>query len=185
MLTTGSNDPRVEPWIGIAGRASGTSGRVFGASAGDIGTAAPDIQTVARDIRIAAPARPPQTPQTPQTTDMANVTLSVVVYEMTPMGRVPLKGVRVYASEWASGATDANGLFATTPVRVCPCSFAPWVAAGITQISVEAKEPFQDSAVPPSVFYTGHDPVPAGQSWAVRDVMINGDTRIEVDLARR
>jgi len=61
MLTTDINDRRVEPWIGIAGRANGTSGRVFGASAGDIGTAAPDIQTVARDIRIAAPAsrRPP------------------------------------------------------------------------------------------------------------------------------
>ncbi|MEO6236917.1 MAG: hypothetical protein ABIQ52_07935 [Vicinamibacterales bacterium] len=124
-------------------------------------------------------------PQTPQTTHMANVTLSVVVYEMTPMGRVPLRGIRVYASEWASGATDANGLFTTTPVWVCPCSFAPWVAAGITQISVEANDPFQDSAVPPSVFYTGHDPVPPGQSWAVRDVMIIGDTRIEVELARR
>ena len=56
MLTTDINDRRVEPWIGIAGRANGTSGRVFGASAGDIGTAAPDIQTVAGDIRIAAPA---------------------------------------------------------------------------------------------------------------------------------
>ncbi len=56
MLTTDIIDRRVEPWIGIAGRANGTSGRVFGASAGDIGTAAPDIQTVARDIRIAAPA---------------------------------------------------------------------------------------------------------------------------------
>jgi hypothetical protein len=123
--------------------------------------------------------------QTPQTTDMANVTLSVMVYEMTPMGRVPLKGMRVYASEWASGVTDANGLFTTTPVWVCPCSFAPWVTAGITQISVEAKDPFQDSAVPPSVFYTGYDPVDAGHGWAVRDVMINGDTRIEVELARR
>jgi len=126
-----------------------------------------------------------QPPHIPQTTDIANVTLSVVVYEMTPMGRVPLEGVRVYASEWASGTTDANGLFTTTPVWVCPCSFAPWVTPGITQISVEARDPFQDSAVPPSVFYTGRDPVPAGQRWAVRDVMINGDTRIEVDLARR
>jgi len=30
MLTTGINAPRVEPWIGIAGRANGTSGRVCG-----------------------------------------------------------------------------------------------------------------------------------------------------------
>ena len=131
------------------------------------------------------PASTPQATQTLQATEIANVTLSVLVYEMTPMGRVPLEGVRVYASEWASGSTNADGLFTTRPVWVCPCSFAPGVPAGITQISVEAKEPFQDVDVPPSVFYTGALPVPPGQKWAVRDVAINGDTRIEVRLTRR
>lgn len=137
---------------------------------------------------LSAPTATAQPHDTPYATDFANVTLSVVVYEMTSTGRVPLSGMHVYASEWASGATDANGLFTTTPVWVCPCSFAPQVAAGITQISVEAKDPFQDLEVrelPPSVFYTGHNPAPAGLDWAVRDVAINGDTRIEVRLDRR
>jgi hypothetical protein len=59
---------------------------------------------------VSAPTATAQLQATPYATDIANVTLSVVVYEMTPTGRVPLSSVRVYASEWASGATDANGL---------------------------------------------------------------------------
>jgi hypothetical protein len=135
---------------------------------------------------VSTPTATARPQETPYATDIANVTLSVVVYEMTPTGRVPLSGVR--ASEWASGATDANGLFTTTPVWVCPCSFAPQVAAAITQISVESKDPFQDleaRELPPSVFYTGPNPARAGLDWAVRDVAINGDTRIEVRLDRR
>ena len=130
------------------------------------------------------PTAAAQPPQTPQTTGMANVTLSVAVYEMTPTGRVPLSGVRVYASEWASGSTDADGVFKTSPVWVCPCAFAPQVAAGITQISVEAADPFEDAELLRSLFYTGQEP-PRRTDWAVRDVVINGDTRIEVQLRRR
>ena len=71
----------------------------------------------------------------PDTYYVADVTLSGVVYEMTPAGRVPIKGALLYsaASEPPTGTnditvsvtTDTNGRFSVRPVWICPCSWAP------------------------------------------------------------
>jgi hypothetical protein len=123
------------------------------------------------------------------TYSVADVNLSGVVYEVTPMGQVPLEGVRVQSDNFhifpsPDVVTDSNGFFSFRRVWVCPCSWAPWVDAGITAIYVEKD---------------GYD-VPAGQSASIfgrrlnpdvlpdlrlRDVQINGDTRFDVQLVRR
>lgn len=138
-----------------------------------------------------APQQQPPGPArgTPDTYLVADVVLSGVVYEMTPMGRVPIEGVRVQSDNFhifpsPDVVTDSNGFFSFRRVWVCPCSWAPWVDAGITAIYVEKD---------------GYD-VPAGQSASIfgrrlnpdvrpdlrlRDVPINGDTRFDVQLVRR
>ena len=111
---------------------------------------------------------------------MVNVTLSGVVYEVTPTGRVPIEGVIFYSSEQALGATDINGLFSVRPVWVCPCSWAPSVDAAITAIYWE-KDGYEDPAgQPDSIFCPGRV---SGAGW--RDVKINGDTRLDIELVRR
>ena len=73
---------------------------------------------------------------------MADVILSGVVYEVTPMGRVPIEGVRIQSDCFhvfprPDVVTDSQGFFSFRPVWVCPCSWAPWVDAGITSIWVD------------------------------------------------
>jgi hypothetical protein len=138
-----------------------------------------------------AQPQPPPGPArgTPAAYLVADVVLSGVVYEMTPIGRVPIEGVRVQSDSFhifpsPDVVTDSNGFFSFRRVWVCPCSWAPWVDAGITAIHVE-KDGYE---------------VPAGQSASIfgrrlnpdvlpdlrlRDVPINGDTRFDVQLVRR
>jgi hypothetical protein len=112
---------------------------------------------------------------------MTNLTLSGMVYEVTPTGRVPIAGVQLWSSEQAGGVTDINGLFRVRPVWVCPCSFAPSVEPGISSIQWN-KDGYDDPAGQSASIF---DPVPvtAGSGW--RDVKINGDTRLDIELVRR
>jgi hypothetical protein len=113
---------------------------------------------------------------------MTDVTLSGMVYEMTPTGRAPIKGVVLWSSEQAMVATDINGLFSVRPVWVCPCSWAPSVEPGTTSIQW-GKDGYEDPAGQPvSIFY--FLPVlTTGAGW--RDVKIYGDTRLDIELVRR
>lgn len=113
---------------------------------------------------------------------MTNLTLSGMVYEVTPTGRVPIAGVQLWSSEQAGGVTDINGLFRVRPVWVCPCSFAPSVEPGISSIQWN-KDGYDDPAGQAASIF---DPVPVavtGSGW--RDVKINGDTRLDIELVRR
>jgi hypothetical protein len=145
-----------------------------------------------------APSTPPpqRTPRNagsgPDTYDVADVILSGVVYEMTPMGRVPIEGVLVL-SDWfhlfpapsvPSVVTDSRGFFSFRPVWVCPCSWAPWVEAGITSIWVDKDGYEAPAGQPASIFGRRLDPdvLPDGR---LRDVTINGNTRFDIELVRR
>ena len=147
-------------------------------------------------------ARSPTAPSTPQpqqgprpagsgqdTYRVADVILSGVVYEMTSIGRVPIEGVRVQSDHFhvfptPDAVTDAQGLFSFRPIWVCPCSWAPWVDAGITSIWVDKDGYEAPAGQPDSVFH--HPLYPeARRDLGLRDVTINGETRVDVELVRR
>jgi hypothetical protein len=103
---------------------------------------------------------------------LSNVTLSGVVSEGTPTGQAPIAGVDVYCElcgaethTWAS--TNSNGFYSFTGV---------WTDAGHfpTRISF-SKDGYVDPAVLPPNTY--------GPGW--REVVVNGDTRFDVQLVRR
>lgn len=124
-----------------------------------------------------------QTPPVPRPNGsgeyIIDVTLSGVVYEMTPAGRVPIQGVSFYSSETAAGVTDINGAFKVKPVWVCPCEWAPSVEANVTAIAF-SKTGYEDPAgLPKSRF------VFTGGSDGFREVKIEGDTRLDVELVRK
>ena len=112
---------------------------------------------------------------------VVDVTLSGVVFEMTPAGRTPIEGVQFWSSEQAMGVTDANGVFRVRPVWVCPCEWAPLAEAGMTSIQV-SKDGYEDPAGLPALFSPYAVP---GVSDGWRDVKINGDTRLDIQLVRR
>jgi hypothetical protein len=81
-------------------------------------------------------------------------------------------------------ATDAQGFFSFRRVWVCPCSWAPWVDAGITAIWVDKDGYEAPAGQPASVFH--HPLYPdARRDFQLRDVTINGDTRFDIELVRR
>jgi hypothetical protein len=111
---------------------------------------------------------------------MTNVTLSGVFYEVTRTGRVPIEGVQYWSSEQAQGFTDINGSFRVRPVWVCPCSRIPSVESGITSIQW-GKDGYDDPpGQPDSIFHFLPEAVTSGSGW--RDVKINGDTRLDIEL---
>jgi hypothetical protein len=112
---------------------------------------------------------------------VAEVTLSGVVFELTPTGRVPIEGVGVSNGEGEYAVTDASGVFSLRPVWVCPCSAQPWIDAGITLLWLWTDDYVDPPGQPPSLFTRGM--TNPGPGW--RDVMINGDTRVELELVRR
>lgn len=138
-------------------------------------------------------AQPQQTPRPAgngvDTYYVANVIVSGVVYEMTPMGRVPIEGVFV-RSDWfhmfptPDVVTDSRGFFSFGPVWVCPCSLAPWVDAGITAIWVD-QDRYEAPAGEPTSIFNNRPGTTAPPDRRLRDVMINGDTRFDVELVRR
>ena len=114
----------------------------------------------------------PQTPRTPATFPpgtLSEVTLSGVVYEVTPAGRVPIPDVAVYCElcgvethSWAN--TDSNGVYRF---------FGIWLDGFPTRLSI-TEDGFAD---PPGLSQ------PWGPGW--REVRIDGDTRFDIELVRR
>jgi len=133
------------------------------------------------------PQQSPRPPGSgPDTFNVANVVLSGVVYEVTPMGRVPIEGVRVQSDHFhvfptPDAVTDSQGFFSFSRVWVCPCSWAPWVDAGTTAIWVE-KEGYEVPAGQPASIFGANAQV---KDRRTRDVTINGDTRFDIELVRR
>ena len=143
-----------------------------------------------------APQQTPPPPSAPRpagngfdTYYVADVILSGVVYEMTPMGRVPIEGVLV-RSDWfhmfptPDVVTDSRGFFSFGPVWVCPCSVAPVVEAGITAIWVDKDGYEAPAGQPASVFGYRLDP-DVRPDLRLRDVTIDGDTRVDIELVRQ
>jgi hypothetical protein len=137
-----------------------------------------------------SPAQPQQTTGSgPDTYHVADVILSGVVYEETPMGRVPIEGVNVLPDYFhvfpaANAVTDSQGFFSFRRVWVCPCSWAPWVDAGFTSIRVE-KDGFEGPAGQPASVFR-HPLYPdVRPDYLNRDLRINGDTRFDIELVRR
>jgi hypothetical protein len=114
------------------------------------------------------PTPPPRAvvPSGPAAT-VADVTLSGMVYEVTPIGRMPIEGVRVFLTDDQDIATDRNGFFSFRPV---------WLDGGNAIIWV-SKDGFDDVAGQPIV--PGYNE----PGWHV--VPINGDTRFDVQLVRQ
>jgi hypothetical protein len=107
---------------------------------------------------------------------LSDVTLSGVVFEETLNGRAPIEAVAVYCEPcgaethtWAY--TDSNGLYRFSGV---------WTNAGHfpTRISF-GKNGYVDPAGLPKTT----PPNPSGPSW--REVVVNGDTRFDVQLVRQ
>ena len=137
--------------------------------------------------------QPPQAPRPtasgPDTYYVADVILSGVVYEVTPMGRVPIEGVLVQSDWWhmfptPDVVTDSRGFFSFRPVWVCPCSLAPWVDAGVTALWVN-KEGYQAPAGQPASIFSNRPGGPYPPDSHYRDVTIDGDTRLDIQLVRQ
>ena len=108
------------------------------------------------------------------TFNIADVTLSGVVYDTTSGARVPLAGVTVLNGEGNGALTDENGFYSMRPVWVCPCAAEPWIAAGTTFLWVEKAGYIDPPGTPASVF--------PRQGPGTRDVRIDGDTRFDLEL---
>lgn len=109
---------------------------------------------------------------------VVNATLSGVVYEVTPTGRVPIEGVVVWSSEQAMSTTDNRGSFSIRPVWVCPCPWAQSAEPGMTSIQ-SSKDGYGDPTGQPASIFPDRE----GEGW--RDVKIIGDTRVEIELVRQ
>lgn len=130
-----------------------------------------------------APSPPPAAPTPPPGPAflIADVTVSGVVYEVTPTGEAPIEGVGIANGKGAfrmvPQLTDGNGFFSFRPVWVCPCSGSPSIPAGTTFLII-GKNGYEDPpGLPESVFR------PHGTGY--RDVMIDGDTHVRMQLVRR
>jgi hypothetical protein len=141
-----------------------------------------------------APSAQPQETPRPTTSGrdaymVADVTLSGVVYEVTPVGRVPIEGVLVQSDYFhvlptPDVVTDSRGFFSFRPTWVCPCSWAPLVPAGITSIWVDKDGYKAPAGQPVSIFGYRLDP-DVLPDYRLRDVTIKGDTRVDIELVRR
>jgi hypothetical protein len=112
---------------------------------------------------------------------LTGVSLSGVIYESTPAGRVPIPGVRVYCelcgTETHTFVTaDANGVY------VFPADLASgggvWLSGEPIPVFVENRG-FRDP--------TGLPPFPrvCPPGFSCREVLVNGDTRFDIELVRR
>ena len=128
--------------------------------------------TPAAPSRIAPSPVAPSIPAIPQTPAgfVPNITLSGTVYEIVQDERVPIEGVDIYCEpcgesthNWAS--TDSKGFYTFT--GIWGTSFP--ISAG--------KKGYED---PPETRSTRNG---YGAGW--RDVVINGDTRFDIQLVRK
>ena len=111
---------------------------------------------------------------------LKGVTLFGVVSEATPTGQAPIADVSVYCD--ACGAfghtwtkTDANGYYSFS--GDLDSGGGVWLSGTPTPLKVE-KEGYQD---PPGLPSSAR--LPSGPGW--REVLINGDTRLDIQLVRR
>ena len=111
----------------------------------------------------------------PSAPAMLDVTISGMVFELTPSGRAPIEGVTLHcgacgAETHAWAYTDSKGFYEF--IGVWPDGFPA------TVIWVD-KDGFGD---PPGLPTPGL-PHPSGPGW--RAVTIDGDTRFDIELVRR
>ena len=111
---------------------------------------------------------------------LRGVSLSGVVYELTPTGRIPIPAAILYCElcgqETHTFATaDANGFYQFSGDLAK--GGGVWVQPGVaTPIAVG---PYNKAFGDPP----GLPAVPQGPGW--RTVLIDGDTRLDIDLVRR
>jgi hypothetical protein len=112
---------------------------------------------------------------------LTGVSIYGVVYESTPTGRVPIPGARVYCEPCGTEThtfttADASGLY------IFPGDLASgggvWLNGGSTPVFVE-NEGYRDPAGLPS--FSGVCP----PGFSCREVLVNGDTRLDIELVRR
>ena len=121
------------------------------------------------------PPPPPTATRTRSIPTMLDVTLSGVVFELTPSGRAPIEGVTLHcgacgAETHAWAYTNSKGHYEFIGV---------WLdGSPATDISVE-KDGFGDPPGRP----TPGLPHPYGPGW--RTVTIDGNTRFDIELVRR
>jgi hypothetical protein len=124
-----------------------------------------------------APSTPVPVPRTqPPAATFSNVTLSGFVFEQTVNGREPVEAVEVYCEPcgaethtWAE--TDSNGFYSFNGFWGDGTQFPTpiWVL----------KEGYADPAGLPQTT----PPNPSGPGW--REVVVNGDTRFDIELVRK
>lgn len=123
---------------------------------------------------------PPAPGVSTATPTLRGVSLSGVVYELTPTGRTPIAGALVYCEPCGEAThtfatADENGFyhFSGDLAR----GGGVWVAAGVpTPIAVGPyNTAFKD---PPGLPAVRHGP-----GW--REVLIDGDTSFDIELVRR
>ena len=146
---------------------------VFGCIACD-GSGSPPVTTVAPSPVIAAPPFT-QLPVFPRDFTFLDVTLSGVVSEDTPTGRMPIEGVWVYCEpctrETHAGTyTDARGFYSFTGV---------WREPSHSRIQMRFAKPGYTA---PEIFPTPPRQ-PPGAGW--RELEIDGDTRFDLLLVRQ
>ena len=136
----------------------------------DLPSAPSAIQPPAAAVALPSPRAPwPSGPFT------AGVTLSGVVFEVTPAGRVPVEGAWVYCElcgeqthSWS--LTDAHGVYRFSGV---------WALGGVPTSVWIGKDGFLDPLGLPQPT----PPNPSGPGW--REVRIEGDTRFDADIVRQ
>ena len=110
---------------------------------------------------------------------LRGVSLSGVVYELTPTERMPLARAIVYCEKCGEGThtfatADDNGLYHFS--GDLPSGGGVWVAPGVpTILAVDYNKDYED---PPGLPRMGYGP-----GW--REVLIDGDTRFDIELVRR
>ena len=112
---------------------------------------------------------------------LTGVSISGVVYESTPTGRVSIPEARIYCelcgTETHTFATaDASGFY-IFPVHLSSGG-GVWLSDGRTPLFVENKGYRDPAGLPP---FSGVCPT----GFSCREVLVNGDTRFDIELVRR
>jgi hypothetical protein len=116
---------------------------------------------------------------------LTGVSLSGVVSEQTSSGRVPIAGLNVYcepcgASTHSWAKTDAEGFYSFSGDLAR--GGGVWLSSGIVTAIWAGHDGFQDPpGLPPLTGPLAR--LLTGPGW--REVLINGDTRFDIQLVRR
>jgi hypothetical protein len=132
-----------------------------------------------------APTAPSTTPQAPlryPNATLTGVTLFGVVADVTPTGQRPIEGVAVYCDSCGAFGhalvnTDVNGYYSFSGDLAR--GGGVWVRARVPNLLIVSKAGYQDPPELPALSALVED------SAGAREVMINGDTRFDIQLVRR